>query len=84
MLDGIDVWGLRRPGQQLELAVVFLKPFPNHFCRVAGSVNLLKEAKAIRAYNFHEGVYLVCDGVYVGWYTAGWEHPPGPAVLKMS
>ena len=32
----------------------FLKPFLNHFCFVAGRIILLKDATAIKEYNFHE------------------------------
>ena len=42
---------------------MFLKPFPNNVCSVAGRIMLLKEATAIREYHCHEWVYLVCNDV---------------------
>ncbi|KAF7656706.1 hypothetical protein LDENG_00037350 [Lucifuga dentata] len=53
-------------GGQVELFVMFLKPFLNNFCSVAGHVILLKEAAAIREYRCHEGVDLVSNNVLVG------------------
>ena len=63
MLDWIEIWGIWRPNQHLELVVLFLKPFLNHFCSVEGRIILLKEAIAIREYRLHEGVCMVCNNV---------------------
>lgn len=44
----VEIWGIWRPSQHLELLVTFLKPFPNGVRGVAGCINLLKEAATIR------------------------------------
>ncbi|XP_053093745.1 carcinoembryonic antigen-related cell adhesion molecule 1 isoform X2 [Pangasianodon hypophthalmus] len=63
MIDWIEIWGIWRPSQHLELLVMFLEPFLNNLCSMAGRIILLKEATAIREYCCHEGVYLVCSNV---------------------
>ena len=48
MLNRIEIWRIWRPGQHREHFIMFLKPFPNDVCSVAGRIILLKEATAIR------------------------------------
>ena len=48
MLNPIGILGICRPGQLLQLSIMFLKPFPNNVCSVAGRIILLKEAFALR------------------------------------
>uniref|UniRef100_A0A6Q2ZJT3 Adhesion G protein-coupled receptor B3 n=1 Tax=Esox lucius TaxID=8010 RepID=A0A6Q2ZJT3_ESOLU len=75
MLNQIEIWGIWRAGQHLELFIVimFLKPFLNNVCSVAGPIILLKEASVIREYHSNgqwnpwgpwSGCSKSCDG---GW-----------------
>ncbi len=43
-IDGLRSGGIWRPRQHPELFVMFLKPFLNKLCSVAGCIILLKEA----------------------------------------
>jgi len=63
MLNWIEIWGIRRPSQHLELFIMFLKPFLNNVCSVAECFILLKETTFTREHHWHEGVYLVCINV---------------------
>lgn len=45
---------------------MFLKPFLNIVCSVAGSAILLKETNAIKQYCCSKVLYLVCNRVKVG------------------
>ena len=57
--DLIEIWRIWSPGQQRELFVMVLEPFPNSVWRII----LLKEASAISLCHCHEGVYLVHNDV---------------------
>lgn len=48
VLDWIEVCGIWRPNQNLELVIFSSIPFLNQFCRVDRLVILLMEATAIR------------------------------------
>lgn len=44
MLDWIEIWGIRRSSQHLELFVAFLKPFLNCSCFVVRNISCWKSA----------------------------------------
>jgi len=51
MLNWIEILVIWRPEQHLELFIMFLKPFLNNVCSVAGCILLLKE-KSKRGQNW--------------------------------
>jgi len=63
MLSQIEIWGNWRPRQNLEVCVMFLKPFLNNLCSVEGCIILLKEAIAIREHYPYERLYMVCNNL---------------------
>lgn len=54
VLDWFEICGIWRPNQHLELIVVLLKSFLNHFGFVAEHIILLKEDITIREYHFQD------------------------------
>ncbi len=64
MLCRIKIWGIWRPRQHLDLFIMFVKPFLNDFCSVAGCIILLKEATTIREYHCHQED-LLCEDVLI-------------------
>lgn len=58
--------GLENLGGQIELSVVFLKYFLNHFHSVTGHTLWLEAANAIRVYCLGFRLYLVSYNVQVG------------------
>lgn len=64
MLDSIQIW--EHEDQINPLNSLFLKPFLNSRCSMAGCIVLQKEATTIREYHCHEGLYLVFTNVQAG------------------
>lgn len=73
MLVLIEIGGIWRPGQDLKLAVVLLKPLMNHFGFVAGHIIILKETPAGNTVSMKGSA---CSATTLRWYVAK-QHPRG-------